>query len=264
MEKEGKTQKMQMIKSDIHIPHGVDVSHSDAMAPVIINEAEKSALAVKALSNRNPGQVQVLEVTRPQPVDGNTRRNGGRKNATMSKTKSFIEGFAVICENPRLVRVETSLENAFKAVLFVELTHLAYSIEGVLDEVIEDTTYENIPDDEAHQEFRTRHLARALEDTIQEHLEAQFVDFLSNKKGFFSSLYHPKGKGYLGLVIVKAKLDLATGRVLDVQFYNPINHVWGDPQEPTKEIRDVFEGPNGEDLQEIRKERLAKRTNKQQ
>ena len=41
---EDETPVKEMIKSVIHIPHGLDASFSDASAPVIINEAEKSAL----------------------------------------------------------------------------------------------------------------------------------------------------------------------------------------------------------------------------
>ncbi len=62
------------IESAIYIRHGIDASHSDAMPPVNINEAERSALAVKAHVDRNLGQVQVLEVTWPQPVAGNVGR----------------------------------------------------------------------------------------------------------------------------------------------------------------------------------------------
>lgn len=59
---------MQNVNTEIDIAHGLDASLRDASAPVIINEAEKSALAVKALSDRNPGQVQIIEVPRLRTV----------------------------------------------------------------------------------------------------------------------------------------------------------------------------------------------------
>jgi hypothetical protein len=48
--------------SSFRFPHGVDALLRDATAPVITTEAENSALASKALADRNPGQVQILEV----------------------------------------------------------------------------------------------------------------------------------------------------------------------------------------------------------
>ena len=69
MEKEGETQVSKTTKSDIHNPQGVDASPSDATTSVNINEAEKSALALKAHADRNLGQVQITKVAWPQPKE---------------------------------------------------------------------------------------------------------------------------------------------------------------------------------------------------
>jgi hypothetical protein len=54
---------------DMQFPHGADALQGNVTASATINEAEKSARALKALVGRNPGQVQDLEVTRPQSVE---------------------------------------------------------------------------------------------------------------------------------------------------------------------------------------------------
>jgi hypothetical protein len=259
---------MENVNTEIEITHGIAPSLSDVEAPVIINKAEKSALASKAHADRNPGQVQVLEVARPQPVDGNTRRNGGRKKAGMRRTKSFIEGFAVVDENEGLEIVESSFEVALKAALLYELDDIAYGARALIFDVVADAVDEiqwgNLPKDDALSGLEMVHGGGALEERVDEFLGSKFKDFLLNKRGYLSRIFLPKRKDPDGLLIVKAKLDLATGRVLDVKFYNPFNRAWGDPQEPTPEIREVFEGPDGDHLQEIRKKRLAKRANKPQ
>ena len=60
---------MENVNTEIEITHGIDPSLSDVEAPVIINEAEKSALASKAHADRNPGQVQIIEVCRLQMAE---------------------------------------------------------------------------------------------------------------------------------------------------------------------------------------------------
>ncbi len=260
---------MENANTEIDATHGLDASPSDATASATINEVETSARALKGLAGRNLGQIQTLEVTRSQRVDGNTRRNGGSKNNTMSNTKSFMEGFAVICDQEKMAVVESTFEHAIKLPLLFELSDIAGGlyepIEATLKDInYEDIQYENLPEGTDHEHFRRRYLADDLYRALGDFLEAKFIDFLLDKRGHLSRIFHPKRKDPNGLLIVKAKLDLATGRVLDVQFYNPINRVWGDPQEPNANIRDLFEGLEGEDLQEVRKKRLAKWAKKRQ
>ena len=79
-----------------------------------------------------------------------------------------------------------------------------------------------------------------------------------------------KGNDPNELLIVKVKLALYTGRVLDFQIYNPVNREWSEPLEPTQRIIDLFEEEICAEVllsarrQEICKRRLAKRANKRQ
>ncbi len=54
----------------MQFPHGADTLQGDVTSSPTMNEAENSARTLKALAGRNPGQVQNLEVTRPQSVEG--------------------------------------------------------------------------------------------------------------------------------------------------------------------------------------------------
>jgi hypothetical protein len=57
------------VSTEIGVAHGHDTSPSDATAPVMINKAERSALAFKAHADRSPGQVQIIEVPRLRTVE---------------------------------------------------------------------------------------------------------------------------------------------------------------------------------------------------
>lgn len=57
---------MENANTEIDATHGLDASPSDATASATINEVETSSRALKGLAGRNLGQVQSLEVARPQ------------------------------------------------------------------------------------------------------------------------------------------------------------------------------------------------------
>ena len=58
------------MKNCMQCPHRADALRGNVAAASTINEAERSARMLKALAVGNPGQVQNLEVTRPQSVEG--------------------------------------------------------------------------------------------------------------------------------------------------------------------------------------------------
>ena len=77
----------------------------------------------------------------------------------MSNTKSFIEGFGVICEQEKMAVVERSFERAIKVPLLFELSDIAGGldepIEATLEDIdYEDIDYESLPEGTDHERFR--------------------------------------------------------------------------------------------------------------
>ena len=71
LEGQGETTRTEMNKINVNtlFPHGVDALRGNATAPAVTTTAEKSALAFKAHVDRNPGQVQIVEVPRLRTVE---------------------------------------------------------------------------------------------------------------------------------------------------------------------------------------------------
>ncbi len=66
LEGQGETKRTEMnnVNLNTQFPHGVHALRGNVTAPVDSTTAEKSALAFKAHADRNPGQVQIIEVPR--------------------------------------------------------------------------------------------------------------------------------------------------------------------------------------------------------
>jgi hypothetical protein len=62
---------MDKVSTEIEVAHGHDTSLSDASAPVIINLAEKSALAGKALYGTESGAGSNYGISSAAPEAGN-------------------------------------------------------------------------------------------------------------------------------------------------------------------------------------------------
>ena len=54
--------KMTNVNPQIDLSQGIGTLISSVKAPVVTTQAGKSALAFKAHADRNPGQVQIIEV----------------------------------------------------------------------------------------------------------------------------------------------------------------------------------------------------------
>lgn len=148
----------------------------------------------------------------------------------MSKTESIVEAFAVICENEDMFIVEHSLENAFKHAVLAEL--LGEITTGkVISEVFKDTP----------KHATRKYLKEKLVQAVYKFTSDTLLRCIDDETGMFSRIYHPKGQGGNGLLILKSKIDLTTGQVLNVQFYNSVNYVWGDPQKPTGKIDSLID-----------------------
>ena len=61
--------EMNNINVNTQFPHGVDALRGNVTAPAVTTMAEKSALALKAHADRNPGQVQIIEAPRLRTVE---------------------------------------------------------------------------------------------------------------------------------------------------------------------------------------------------
>ena len=69
MNEESETARIGMNNINSEFSRGVDALRGNVTAPAVTTTAEKSALALKAHGDRNPGQVQIIEVPRLRTVE---------------------------------------------------------------------------------------------------------------------------------------------------------------------------------------------------
>jgi hypothetical protein len=69
MNEESETARIGMNNINSEFSRGVDAPQGGLTAPVVTTKADKSALALKAHADRNPGQVQTIEVPRLRTME---------------------------------------------------------------------------------------------------------------------------------------------------------------------------------------------------